>query len=230
MNTHVNRTNRTLVLVLAIAASALIAYWVLRDDDSLCKADPLVCPCMKLLQDDKSLSFTFETDPKTGGLTKFIFGGSKTRTGDPSPELADKFVDCLANARKPIEILNYARIPSAPLGQIAHHWARQNGLEITLRPRDDDEKHVVNNLQIGPLSGVKWQVLKRWCSDQKIAPCVECGNMSPDKDTVAVEIRLRESAEFHAERLSDGWPTTGDRRPWEYIDSKGVRYVYACGP
>ncbi|MDE2813640.1 MAG: hypothetical protein OXM01_11475 [Gemmatimonadota bacterium] len=202
---------------------------VLEDDDTLCKGDREVCPCLKLLQSNKKIDFESEFGA-SGKLSKIVFEQSNERTNDPTPALADAFVECLVKVRKPIEVINYARIDTAPLGQIANVWKRQTGFKVHLRPQNEREKQILNNLQIGPSSGVKWDIVERWCRPNVMGKCVECSELNPDEDTVAVEVRLLEGAPVTREMWSDGWPIEGEREPWQLIDDKGVRYLYACRP
>ena len=201
----------------------------LEDDDTLCKDDPAVCPCLKLLQSNKQIDFTAEVGAN-GEISKITFNQSKDRSNDPPPELADKLVECLVKVRKPIEVINFARIDTAPLGQIANIWSRQTGFKINLRTRNDKETPVINNLQIGPTSGVKWDIVERWCGQDAMGMCVECGELSPDQDTVAVEVRLRKGAPLQREFWTKGWSTEGEREPWQLLDEDGSRYLYACRP
>ena len=200
------------------------------DDPTLCQADLIVCPCIKLLQGRDIAGLQFKADPSTGKVIEVNMGVARGVSGYPSPELAEKFVDCLKAIRPSIEIINYARLNTSPLGQVAHQWNRQSGLKITLRPKNDDENAIINNLQIGPTPGVKWRIIEEWCSDDNMGMCVECSDPNPDRDAVAVEIRLRSNAPVERERWSVGWPKSGNRRPWELIDSEGVRYLYSCNP
>ena len=201
----------------------------LKDDKTLCEDDPVVCPCLKLIQSDRDIDFSLEVGD-TGTLSKVTFNQTRDRSGDPTPELADKFVECLVSARKQIEVINYARIDTAPLGQIANVWRRQTGFKINLRPRGDDEIPIINNLQIGPTSGIKWDIVERWCSDGVMGKCVECSELSPNRDTVAVEVRLREGAPLEQEFWSGGWSTEGELEPWQLLDEDGGRYLYSCRP
>ena len=201
----------------------------LEDDDTLCKDDPAVCPCLKLLQSNKQIDFTAEVGAN-GEISKITFNQSKDRSNDPTPELADKFVECLVKVRKPIEVINFARIDTAPVGQIANIWSRQTGFKINLRTRNDKETPVINNLQIGPTSGAKWDIVERWCGQDAMGMCVECSELSPDQDTVAVEVRLRKGAPLQREFWTKGWSTEGEREPWQLLDEDGSRYLYACRP
>ena len=202
---------------------------VLKDDDTLCRGDREVCPCLLLLQSNKKVDFELEFGA-AGKLSKVVFEQSKNRANDPSPELADAFVDCLVKVRRRVEVVNYARIDTAPLGQIANVWKRQTGFKVHLRPQDEREKQILNNLQIGPISGVKWNIMERWCSPNIMGNCVECSELNPDEDTVAVEVRLLEGAPVIREIWGEEWAVGGEREPWQLVDDSGVRYLYACRP
>lgn len=217
------------ITILFIFAGVVGLYYLLfRDETDLCAADPVVCPCLKILPSDKSLDIKFKTSKK-GQLNEVEFSGSKNRDDDPSPELAEKFVQCLERVRPDVAVTNFSRLDTAPLGQVAHQWQRATGMKITLRPRDETERAILNNLQIGPISGLRWRIMGRWCADP-MAACVQCSEPTPDQDTVAVEVRLREGAPVERRFWSGNWPREGEQEAWELVDAEGRRYLYECVP
>lgn len=214
-----------------VALLALLGvYRILwKPSTELCKADPQVCPCLKLLPDDREFGIKLETN-NSGKLSSVDFGGS-SGTGEPvSADLAEKFVQCLERTREGIEVINFSRINTSPLGQLANQWNRGGGLKINLRPLSADEQETINNLQIGPESGIRWKIMENWCASA-MRDCVECSSLSQGANAVAVEVRLKESAPLRKEFWSDGWPVGQDnRKKWELVDAKGNRYLYACRP
>lgn len=228
---------------LAVVAVAGFAYYlVFIDDTSLCEADPQVCPCLRIIPENKNFGITYETDDN-GRVSKVNFGGEKARDGDPSGALVETYVSCLKELRQDIELVNYTRIDTSPVGQVANQWTRQPGIRLNLRPADAEEAQVLNNLQIGPISGLKWQVVEQWCSQGMMGRCVSCSPSAPDRETVAVEVRLRSAAPLRRDFWSDGWPKNvavqdpedparmkplNQYKDWELVDETGKRYLYAC--
>ncbi|TNF18720.1 MAG: hypothetical protein EP318_17255 [Rhodobacteraceae bacterium] len=221
---------RNIAIAALLILGALALYDKLFGDvTDLCKADPEVCPCLRLLPADKRVGLKFDLD-ESGKLRSVDLGGSKTRDDDPSPELAEAFVQCIERLRSNVEIRNFSRLNTSPLGQVAHQWTSAGGLQINLRPDSPDQIPLLNNLQIGPDAGLRWQILEAWCTGP-MASCVDCGTAPADEDTVAVEIRLRSEGPLVREFWNDGWPPGGDHnQDWELVDDKGNRYLYACRP
>lgn len=221
---------KNVVVILVVFAGAIaLFYFFFQDDTDLCEADPVVCPCLRILQTNRTLGITLETG-EDGLLRRVEFGGTVTREEDPSPELARVFVECIESVRPSVEFINFSRINTSPLGLVAHQWERATGMKITLRPRDEMQIEVLNNLQIGPDSGLRWHIMEDWCSGPMSA-CVECSDPNPDPDTVAVEVRLRDGAPVERHFWSDDWQTNVEQRPaWELVDAEGRRYLYECSP
>ena len=217
---------------LVVVAATLVGfiYWLLLpDDSSLCEADPEVCPCLKLIPEDKTVGLKFNIND-SGKLTGVDFGGSKGTSGSVTTEIAEKFVQCIERVRDGVEILNYSRLDTSPLGQVANQWSRAGGMKVTLRPREPSETGVLNNLQIGPTSGLRWQIIDSWCTSA-MADCVECSDTVEGEDTVAVEIRLKNEAPVKKEFWSGDWPVNTPTRPdWELVVDQGNRYLYSCRP
>ncbi|WP_220750615.1 MULTISPECIES: hypothetical protein [Jannaschia] len=218
-------------VVMILVGGALVAFlfwrlWAPDVDVSLCEADPTVCPCMRILPEDRQLGIKFSVD--NGKLTELEFGGSRAQGEAPSADLAEKFVQCIERVRKDAVVKNFSKLNTSPIGQIANQWLRNNGPQITLRPQNEEEIPIINNLQIGPTSGVRWKILEEWCSGE-MSDCVECSDTLAGEQTVAVEVRLRENAPVFREFWSDDWPIVDPKRKaWELVDNEGKRYLYAC--
>ena len=241
-----NNTQRIIVLI-AIGAVVLligILYWLLwKPPTELCKTDPEVCPCLKLLPDDRQLKIEFEIDDSKK-LVSIDFGGSSGPNDHVSSDLAEEFVQCIKGTSNDIEVINFSRIVTSPLGQVAHQWGRSNGLKIILRPPSAEDQTVINNLQIGPDGGMRWRIMEKWCmSDMK--DCVRCDALDEGQNTVGIEVRLKEGAPLVKKFWSDGWPTDNVvrqkdnvvrqkdnvvRQKWELVDNDGNRYLYECRP
>lgn len=208
---------------IAFAAICLAGYvfWLFfRDDVTLCQADPEVCPCLALIPDFRAFGISFETD-KSGKLRKVTFGGDQQRKRDPSQELAEQFVQCLQGMRNDIEILNYSRLSASPLGQIANIWNRSGGMSIKLRPPDSE---IIQNIQIGPDSGLRWDIMKDFCAAANA--CVACEPTDPGGDEVSVLVSLKPNPPARREKVGTGF--VNPRNPWELVDENGDRYHYIC--
>lgn len=220
-------TRRQFSAIVFLAAVIVVGIcFFFTDDDVECKSNPDICPCSAIIQKDKRIGVKYVPHSKypVTGEVEFVAG----QKGLLTSEIADKYVECLQEIRKPIKLVNYARLQTSPIGQVAHQWSRQKGFKIFLRQKNKNEVKDINNLQIGPISGLKWDIMNEWCAEME--QCVVCSEQESNQETVAVEVRLRSRAPLERELWSSGWPKTGTRKPWEDIDGKGDRYLRSCVP
>ena len=216
------RTRASTTITIAFISLAAFTYWLFfRDETTLCAADPEVCPCLALIPDYRTFGITYETD-ETGKVSKIAFGGDQQRKNDPSPELAEQFVQCVQDKRGSIEVLNYSRLGASPLGQIANVWKRSGGMSIELRPPDSE---IIQNLQIGPVSGLRWDIVGEFCATA--SSCVTCDPAIPSSDAVSVLISLKPDSPTRKEKVGTGF--SNPHKPWELMDEAGDRYFYLCG-
>lgn len=219
----------TSVLLVGLAITTLVLFFCFFDEeDAICEADPDICPCLKLLPSDDKFGISYEIGRSPQLLSKVVFSGDKNISSGLSPELAEKFVDCVVKLRDTVEFINYAHIVTSPIGQVADEWLGETGLKISLRPRDEREIAILNNLQIGPISGLKWHILEKWCSREVMGRCVTCSSLESGADAIAVEVKLRDNAPVSRDYWSDNWLTDRPRMPWDDIDENGIRYLYSC--
>ena len=224
----VNVKQAAFIVVALGGLCATVIFCFFDEDKFLCETDPAICPCLELLPSNKDFGVSYGINSSSSKLVDVKFSARKENSADLSEEIADTFVQCIKEVRDGVEIINFARIGTSPIGQVADEWLGETGLQIELRWRDNEKAKIINNLEIGPRSGQKWQILEEWCSDENMGRCVECSDLDSGAEAVAVKVKLREESEFRRVFWSDNWATDREHQLWDDIDEDGKRYLYEC--
>jgi hypothetical protein len=181
---------------------------------------------VEVLPQDKRVGMKFES--RSDGTTVDLSGQRGVQTG-ATPEQIEAFVKCLeATMKTKVTIENGVRLPLEPVGQVANRWSRESGLKLRLMPGRNDG--ALNNIRIGPATGLKEDVVRAWCSQQAGAS-VSCEPSQPTTDTVEVLVRLRENPPLEKRQLDGVWPVPGPgvhSEPWQIGNAKGERFYYEC--
>lgn len=186
-------------------------------------------PCLEALPRDQSVGIKVET--LKGGLFNLDLKGQRGSKTGASPEQLEFLVKCIeaAKAGNIVSISDGVRLPLEPVGQVANRWQRESGVKLRLMPGGNDD--ILNNLRIGPATGLKENVIGHWCSNAQAGNCVTCEPNDPKADTTEVLVRLRANPPAEKQQLSSGWavPTAkAPSEPWQLVDNKGTRHYYEC--
>jgi hypothetical protein len=96
-------------------------------------------------------------------------------------------------------------------------------------PGKNDE--ALNNIRIGPATGLREDVVRDWCSQEGAGACVSCEPDQPTGDTVEVLVRLRDNAQLEKRQIDGVWPVPQlgvQSEPWQILNAKGDRFYYEC--
>lgn len=207
--------------------------------------DPRIAHCYRLLPETRAGGVSVKFDKE--GIAEIVLGGEWEGGKDPKSEQLKAFQVCVNEAlNMPVRIRDGATIDLEPLGQVADRWKSESGLKLTLMPGPKEE--VLQNLRIGPLVGLKPDMISEWCGGAVAGTCVSCEPDTPTMDTPAVIIRLRSEAPAIRAQMPGNWPPvvidpeTGKLKlkadgqpvtpfkPWQLVDAEGRRFFYECRP
>lgn len=209
------------LLILGLLGAYLI-YQVFHEPDSPVKS------CLEVLPQNKRVGIKIELVREN--QVKIDLSGQRGVKAGATPEQIEAFVKCIeTTTKKNVMVENGVRLPLEPVGQVANRWRREAGLKLRLMPGSNDE--VLNNLRIGPATGLKENIVRTWCSQEKTGACVTCEPDHPTADTVEVLVRLRDNAPVEKRQLDGVWPVPQPgvpSDPWQIVNAKGERFYYEC--
>jgi hypothetical protein len=218
------KMNRPTVLIALIFAglAGFAIWWVIP------RPLPEVVVCERLIPGVSKVGLKFGR-AKNGGID-VDFGGSVTKE-TATADVLKAFIDCLhgQNAAKSVTVVHAVNFPIEPIGQVADHWKADDDLRLTLMPGGDEK--ILNNLRIGPAFGRKQDILRDWCSADKVGACVKCTPENPTETTNYVEIQLRPDPKVERQQLPGLWPLPPAGKqlePWQLVEPDGKRFVYVC--
>jgi hypothetical protein len=164
------------------------------------------------------------------GRANVDLSGQRGVEGGATPKQIEEYVKCIeAVTKAKVRVENGVRLPLEPVGQVANRWRREPGLKLRLMPGSNDE--VLNNLRIGPATGLKEDIVRAWCGQEEAGACVTCEPDQPTADTVEVVVWLRDNAPVEKRQLDGVWlvPLSGAQsEPWQIVNAKGERFYYEC--
>lgn len=208
------------LLIFAVLA-AYVVYQVFREPD-------FSKLCLEVLPQDKRVGIKIEKS--SGGELKIDLAGQRVVQTGATPEQIEAFVKCIeATIQAKVKIENGVRLPLEPMGQVANRWRREPGLQLRLMPGRYDE--ILNNIRVGPATGLKEDVIRAWCSQERAGACVSCEPDQPTADTVEVLVWLRDNAPVEKRQLDGVWPVPQpgvQSDPWQIVNAKGERFYYEC--
>jgi hypothetical protein len=194
------------------------------------KPDTLSELCLEVLPQNKRVGLKMEYRDRQ--VTIDLSGQRGDKEG-ATPEQIEGFVKCIEITTKAsVRIVNGVRLPLEPVGQVANRWRREPGVKLRLMPGSNNE--ALNNIRIGPATGLKEDIIREWCTQENAGACVICEPHNPTADTVEVLVWLRDNAPLEKRQLDGVWPAPQpgtQSEPWQSVNAKGERFYYECkGP
>jgi hypothetical protein len=206
------------VLILGLGAIALLVWFTRGETD-----------CVKLLPSSTEIGVGGSS---ASGIDGNAVGRHRSE-GAQSVTQANAYLACrrLQAQRdapaEPSKSPDYTAIQESSLGQLENHWRTEtDGFRIHLRPAL--ENNVLENMAVGPASGLKQDVMISWCQDN--VACVACRFDPPSGNSRSVSVELRQARPTMERRpMSLPGPAMAASPPVRYEDIEaGQRYLWRC--